>query len=188
MTPSPSSLTPSPAAQSDRGFFIFNAVISSVAISFLAWLLLIHGGVQSSGIDVSFMPAVNATFNAISAVLLTLGFIAIRSGNKAVHQRLMVAAFASSALFLICYVAYHYIHGDTKYLGTGAMRAVYFTVLLSHVLLSVGIVPMALAAFYFAWKKRFSTHKKVTRVLLPIWLYVSVTGVAIFFLLRATVG
>jgi putative membrane protein len=97
----------------------------------------------------------------------------------------MVSAFASSSLFLIGYVVYHYVHGDTKFTGTGTIRTVYLAVLISHVLLSIGVVPLALTAFYLAWRKRFTTHAKVARVLFPIWLYVSVTGVIIYFMLRA---
>jgi putative membrane protein len=97
----------------------------------------------------------------------------------------MVGAFAASGLFLVSYVTYHYVHGDTKFTGEGALRAVYFGILVSHILLSALVVPGALFAFWFAGTKRFSLHKRVTRVLLPVWLYVSVTGVVIFFMLKA---
>ncbi|MGZ3454651.1 MAG: DUF420 domain-containing protein, partial [Polyangiales bacterium] len=116
---------------------------------------------------------------------LTAGWIAIRRGARKVHPYLMVGAFASSSLFLVSYLVYHWAHGDTKFGGHGAVRAIYLLVLASHVILSMGIVPMALGALWFAWRKRFATHRKITRVLVPIWLYVSVTGVAIFFMLRA---
>jgi putative membrane protein len=94
----------------------------------------------------------------------------------------MVAALTASALFLICYVAYHYVHGDTKY--TGEYRAVYLPLLASHVILSMPVLPLALTAVWFAITKRFALHKKVTRIALPIWLYVSVTGVLVYFFLR----
>lgn len=96
----------------------------------------------------------------------------------------MVSAFASSALFLVGYVLYHYFHGDTSYTGEGVVRVVYFAILISHVLLSMAVVPFALAAFYFAWRQRFTTHARLMRVGLPIWLYVSVTGVVIFLMLQ----
>jgi len=172
------------AESADRRFMWFNAVVSSAALAFLAWLLLIPHGARGET-DLSFMPAVNASFNALSAVLLLSGFIAIKAGKMALHKRMMVSAFASSTLFLVGYIIYHYSHGDTKYAGTGAMRTVYFAVLISHILLSTVIVPMALASFYYALRERFITHAKIARVLFPIWLYVSVTGVAIFFMLRA---
>ena len=97
---------------------------------------------------------------------------------------MLVSAFCASSLFLVGYVAYHYMHGDTKFLGQGAVRLAYFGILISHVLLSIAIVPMALAALYFAYQQRFQLHAKIARVLFPIWLYVSVTGVVIFFMLR----
>ena len=168
----------------DRRFMIVNAVVSALALSLLAWLLLLRGHSDSSQ-QLSFMPAVNASLNASAAVLLVAGYRAIKAKNRSLHKRLMVSAFCASSLFLVGYLVYHYVHGDTKFLGQGPIRAVYFSVLISHVLLSIAIVPMALASFYFALQERFQTHAKIARILYPIWLYVSVTGVAIFFLLRA---
>jgi putative membrane protein len=96
----------------------------------------------------------------------------------------MLSAFASSSFFLVGYLAYHYVHGDSRYPEHGGMRAAYLVLLASHVILSLPVVPMCLAAFYLAFKRRFATHKKITKVLFPIWLYVSVTGVLVFFMLR----
>jgi putative membrane protein len=171
------------SGQSDRSFWVFNAVVSTAAIGFLGWLLLVRegGGVNA---DLSFMPGVNATLNATSATLLVLGFGAIRSGRREVHKRLMVAAFAASAVFLVGYVLYHYAHGDTQYQGTGTIRIVYFTILITHVLLSIVMLPMILTTFYLATRERFTTHKRLARWTLPIWLYVSVTGVVIYLMLR----
>ena len=171
------------AAQSDRSFWIFNALVSSTAIGFLGWLLLLRegGGVDA---DLSFMPGVNAALNAISATLLVAGLVAIRSGRRDIHKRLMVAAFAASAVFLVGYVLYHYAHGDTQYQGEGTIRLLYFAILISHVLLSIVMLPMILTTFYLAAGNRFTTHKKLARWTLPIWLYVSVTGVVIYFMLR----
>jgi putative membrane protein len=171
------------SSSTDRRFFVFNAVVSTVATAFLGWLLLLHGGTAGSA-DLSFMPAVNASLNALAAVLLLSGLAAIKNRKIELHKRFMVSAFAASSLFLIGYVFYHYVHGDTKYTGQGLLRGVYFSVLISHVLLSISVVPLALTAFYFAYMKRFATHAKVARVLFPIWLYVSVTGVLIYFMLR----
>ena len=169
--------------ESDRSFFIFNAAISVAAVGFLGWLLLVRegGGVNA---DLSFMPGVNAALNAASATLLVLGFAAIRSGRRDVHQRLMVSAFAASAVFLIGYVIYHYAHGDTQYQGEGVVRMVYFTVLITHVVLSIVMLPMILTTFYLAARERFTAHRKLAKWTLPIWLYVSVTGVVIYFMLR----
>ena len=174
------------ATENDRSFWMFNAVISTAAVAFLGWLLILREGGGASGADLSFMPAVNATLNATAATLLVLGFVAIRSGRRELHKRLMVSAFAASAVFLVGYVVYHYAHGDTPYTGQGVMRTVYFTVLITHVMLSIVMLPMILTTFYLAAKQRFQTHKKLARWTLPIWLYVSVTGVAIYFMLNAT--
>jgi putative membrane protein len=170
--------------RSDRGFWVFNAVISTVAVGFLGWLLVLREG-QGVDADLSFMPGVNAVLNATSAILLVLGFAAIRSGRRDIHKRLMVSAFVASAVFLIGYVIYHYAHGDTPYQGVGPIRTVYFTVLISHVLLSIIMLPMILTTFYLASQERFAAHKRLARWTLPIWLYVSVTGVVIYLMLGA---
>ena len=136
---SASSRAPDPRA--DRRFFLFNAVVSAAALLLLGWLLLVRRGGAPGGVDLRFLPAVNASLNATAALLLLAGWIAIRRGSMRVHRVLMVGAFAASSLFLICYLAYHAVHGDTRYAGTGAMRAVYLGVLASHVLLSMTVVP-----------------------------------------------
>lgn len=171
-------------ARGDRPFWIVNGVVSVLALSVLAYLLLLRQG-SGDRTALSFMPAVNASFNAAAAVLLVLGVLAIKRQNVARHQALMLSAFASSTFFLVGYLAYHYVHGDTKYPGTGGARIAYLVLLASHVLLSVPVVPLCLAAFYYAFRRNFTTHKKITKILFPIWLYVSVTGVVVFFLLRA---
>ncbi len=168
----------------DRSFFIFNAAISAAALSLLTWLLLFHGGMRSPGVDLRFLPAVNACLNATAASLLIAGWVAIKKQKRELHRYLMVSAFAASGCFLVGYLAYHAVHGDTKFGGTGALRTFYLLLLASHVLLSLFIVPLSLTAFWFAWKREFARHTKVTRWLHPIWLYVSVTGVVVFLLLR----
>ena len=183
---STSSRAPDPAA--DRRFFAFNAVVSVAALLLLGWLLLVRRGAAAGGIDLRFLPAVNASLNATAAILLLAGWIAIRRGSMRVHRVLMVGAFVASSLFLVCYLAYHAVHGDTRYTGTGAVRAVYLAVLATHVLLSMTVVPLALTAFWFALRREFRRHRRVTRVLWPIWMYVSVTGVAIFLMLRSSYG
>jgi putative membrane protein len=166
-----------------RSFFVFNAFVSAAAVAFLGWLLLLHRGAAGAGSsDLSFMPAVNASFNACAAVLLVAGRFAIARKNVELHKRLMVSAFAVSGLFLLGYVAYHFVHGDTPY--QGAHRSLYLPLLASHVLLSMAVLPLALTALFFAARREFQRHARVTRVLWPIWLYVSVTGVLVFFMLR----
>jgi putative membrane protein len=172
------------ALGNDRRFFIFNGVLSAAALGLLAWLLLFRGGSGTGGLDLRFMPAVNAGLNTLSAVLLLCGYVAVKRGNPRIHRYFMVSAVASSALFLAGYLAYHFVHGDTKFGGVGTIRTVYLSILASHVLLSIAVVPMVLTALYFAWRRQFTRHTRVTRILFPIWLYVSVTGVIIFFMLR----
>jgi putative membrane protein len=175
---------PAPSRVSDRAFFIFTGVVSTAALAFLAWILVIRRGGPVAGVDLRFLPAVNASLNATAAALLISGWVAVKRGAKRVHQYLMVAAFVASSLFLVCYLAYHYVHGDTRYVGD--FRALYLALLASHVLLSMPVVPLALVAFYFAWRKQFTRHRKVTRWLAPIWVYVSVTGVVVYFMLRGS--
>lgn len=174
-----------PSRVSDRSFFTFTAVVSVAALSFLAWLLLVRRGGAVGGVDLRFLPAVNAGLNATAAALLIAGWVAVKRGAKRLHQYLMVSAFVASSLFLVCYLAYHYVHGDTRYVGD--WRGLYLLILASHVLLSMPVVPMALVSFYFASRKEFTRHRKVTRWLAPIWVYVSVTGVVVFFMLRGSV-
>lgn len=171
------------SARADRQFYVFNALFSAAAVAFIAFILMRQQ--SPGGPDLSFMPAVNASFNAAAAACLVAGYVAIRRKNMAVHRVLMVAAFACSALFLVGYLFYHFVHGDTKFTGTGPIRVVYFALLISHVLLSLSVVPLALTSFYFAFTRSFARHRRLNRVFLPIWLYVSVTGVLIFFMLRA---
>jgi len=172
------------SSRSDRAFYLFTAIASAAALSVIAWLLLFRRG-ATGGPDLSFMPAVNASLNATASVLLASGWIAIRRGARNVHKRLMVASFAVSGLFLVGYLAYHYVHGDTRYPADAPFRIPYLVILATHVILSIPILPAALLAFWFAARGRFDRHVRITRVLLPAWLYVSVTGVLIFFLLRS---
>lgn len=172
----------------DRQFYVFNAVVSALALAFIAWILLGRTAGPAGELDLRFLPAVNAALNSLATALLVAGRVAIKRRAVRVHKRLMVAAFAASSLFLVGYLTYHYVHGDTKFQGVGTIRIVYFAILISHVLLSMAVVPMALSAFWFAWRKKFARHTRVTRILLPIWVYVSVTGVVIWFMLRGSVA
>lgn len=167
---------------SDKPFWAFNVIVSVAAVAFLTWLTMFRT-VEGSH-SLAFMPTVNAAFNSLSAILIVLGWRAIRNKNKRLHRTLMLAAFVSSAAFLIGYLVYHAAAGDTPYQGVGAIRLVYFFVLISHIVLSVTVLPLCLAAFYFAFSQRFEAHKKLTRWLMPIWLYVSVTGVIVYLMLH----
>ena len=129
------------------------------------------------------LPHVNATLNFISAVLLTSGFLFIRKGNIPTHRKCMLATCITSSLFLVCYLTYHFFFGSTPFKGTGWIRPVYFTILLTHTILAVVIVPMVLLTLFRALRERFDAHRRIARFTLPLWLYVSVTGVVVYLLL-----
>ena len=132
---------------------------------------------------IPYLASFDASLNAASAVFLTLGFFFIRRRNIRAHKACMLSAFATSMIFLVCYLTYHYFHGTTHFLGQGAVRGFYFVLLGSHTVLAALIVPLALTTLYRAWRKRFSQHKRIARWTLPIWLYVSLTGVVVYFML-----
>jgi putative membrane protein len=181
----PEARSPKPGADasSDRLFYLLNATISSAAIALLFWLLVVRKPVPGQSPLLDFLPLLNALLNSTSALLLLLGRAAIRRGDRRRHAQLMLAAFGTSAVFLVSYLGYHFVHGDTRYLGAPALRAVYLLILASHVLLSIAVVPLVLAALWFAWRAQFVKHTRVTRWLHPIWLYVSVTGVLVYLML-----
>ncbi len=133
--------------------------------------------------DTSILPAVNATLNGTAAVLLAGGYACIRGGRRTAHRRFMLGAFATSALFLVSYVTYHATHLATPFPGHGAARAVYYAILATHVVLAISVVPLALTVLYRAWRADFARHRRLARWALPIWFYVSVTGVVVYWML-----
>ena len=133
--------------------------------------------------SVADLPALNATLNAIAGVLLVIGYVLIRRGRIQQHRRVMLAAFTTSALFLVSYVTYHANAGSRPFGGQGPIRIVYFTILISHVILAAAILPMALITLSHALRERFDRHMRIARWTLPIWLYVSVTGVIVYLML-----
>jgi uncharacterized membrane protein YozB (DUF420 family) len=134
-------------------------------------------------LDYTVLPAINATLNSIAAVLLFVGWRFIRRGDIGRHRACMISAFATSALFLISYVVYHANVGSVPFLGQGGIRVVYFTILVTHIILAAAILPLALVTLSRALSRRFDRHRAIARWTLPIWLYVSVTGVVIYVML-----
>ena len=134
-------------------------------------------------LSVENLPALNAALNGTAGILLAIGYYYIRQGNMTAHKKIMISAFVVSSVFLVSYLIYHAHAGSTKFLGTGFIRPVYFSILISHIILTAAIVPMAIITMFCGLKARYDTHKKIARWTLPIWLYVSVTGVIIYFLL-----
>ena len=135
--------------------------------------------------SISQLPALNAILNSVSAILLITGYFFIRQKNIKAHKTSMISAFVTSTLFLTSYLIYHFSKelGPTRVQGEGIVRPVYFFILITHTALAIAIVPMVFVTFSRALKKRFDLHRKIARWTLPIWLYVSVTGVIVYLML-----
>jgi len=129
------------------------------------------------------LPGLNATLNSISAVLLAAGYLQIRRRRVAAHRACMLAAFAVSTAFLVSYLVYHAHAGSVPFRRQGWIRPVYFSILISHIVLAAAILPMAILTLYRAWRERFEAHRRLARWTLPVWLYVSVTGVVVYLML-----
>ena len=129
------------------------------------------------------LPAVNATLNAISGVLLLIGYFLIRARRIELHRRFMIAAFVASALFLVCYVVYHAQVGSVRFTRQGFVRPLYFTILITHVSLAAGVLPLAILTLSRGLQAKYARHRVIARWTFPIWLYVSVTGVLVYVLL-----
>jgi len=138
-------------------------------------------GIRVDGVDFSFLPPLYAGINGLTAILLVSALIAIKSKNMALHQRLIQVCLVLSLLFLLCYVAYHMTSDSTPY--GGDMKGLYYFILISHILLSVAVIPLVLFTYLFAWEGKFDKHKKWTRFAFPIWLYVAVTGVIVYLMI-----
>jgi putative membrane protein len=162
--------------------------ISALATAFLLWLLYVHHPPASFRARFRFLPELNAFLNALSAVALTTGFYFIRKRQIAKHRAAMLTAFAFSSVFLVSYILNHALHGDTLYPGHSATRTVYLCILASHILLSMIGLPLILITFFLSLSGRISQHRKLARWTFPLWLYVSITGVVVYFMLHAAVG
>jgi putative membrane protein len=155
-------------------------IIISVAIPVVVALLF---GVKIEGYDFSYLPAVYASINALTAVLLLLARWYISKGNRQAHARLMKTSMLLSAAFLVMYVIYHMTSDSTPYGGEGFLRYAYYFILITHILLSLAVVPLVLFAFLYAITSKFELHKKVVRYAYPVWLYVAVTGVVVYVMI-----
>lgn len=133
--------------------------------------------------QITDLPALNASLNALASVFLVIGYVLIRNGRRGAHKRCMLMALATSALFLISYVIYHANAGSVRFGGTGAVRVLYFAVLIPHVILAATILPLALVTTARGLRGDFARHVRIARWTLPLWLYVSVTGVIVYVML-----
>ncbi|MGC2399668.1 MAG: DUF420 domain-containing protein [Acidobacteriaceae bacterium] len=159
--------------------------VSAAAVCFLLWLLYLHHPLDAGAARFRFLPALNAALNGLCTIALLLGFYFIRRRNIPAHRASMITAFVFSAFFLISYITNHALHGETHFPGFGTVKTIYLSILASHVLLSVVALPMVLTTFFFSLSGRIPQHRKIARFTLPIWLYVSVTGVVVYAMLAA---
>jgi len=176
-------------------FIVVVSIIIPVVVAVLFSVKLKDFGINIE--PLSFLPPIYATINGITAVLLIWAVLAIKKGNKSLHQKLMTTAIACSVMFLVMYVAYH-MTADSTYFGdinhdgilsdeeklqAGSTRLVYFFILITHIVLSVSIIPLVLFTYVRALSERFDKHKKIAKITFPIWLYVAVTGVVVYLMI-----
>jgi putative membrane protein len=163
-------------------------LISAAATLFLFWLIYVHPASDTGSTRMAFLPALNALLNGLSATALLIGFTFIRARRMAAHRASMLTAFAFSTLFLVSYILHHALHGDVRYPVHAALRSVYLPLLASHIILAILALPLVLVTFFFSLSGRFPQHRKVARWTFPLWLYVSVTGVITYVMLRLALG
>lgn len=153
----------------------------SIAIPLLVALLFMYKIPDAT--PLTFLPPIYASINGLTAVLLCAGVIAIKNGKRRIHQRLMTSCIMLSALFLIMYVAYHMTSESTSYGGEGVLRYIYLFILLTHILLSIAVIPLVLITYSKGYLEQFEAHKKWAKFTFPIWLYVAVTGVVVYLMI-----
>lgn len=162
-------------------FIIAVSIVIPVVVAILFGVKLKDFGYNVE--PLSFLPPIYATINGFTAIVLVLAVIAIKKGNQKVHERLMTTAIALSVAFLVMYVAYHMTADSTKFGGEGIIRYVYLFILLTHILLSIAIIPLVLITYVRALAQRFDRHRKIAKITFPLWLYVAVTGVVVYLMI-----
>ena len=172
-------------AQSLRKAVVAICVVSAAAVAFLLWLVYVHAAPAAFAHRLTFLPALNALFNGLSATALAAGFVFILRKQISAHRNAMLTAFVFSSMFLVSYITNHALHGDMRYPAGGPHRTFYLSMLASHVLLSIVALPLVLVTFFLSLSGRFAIHKRVARWTFPIWFYVSVTGVLVYLMLHA---
>jgi putative membrane protein len=179
---------PSNNTSSTRPAIAAILIVSAAATAFLFWLIYVHPAADAASVRLAFLPALNALLNALSATALLLGFTFIRAHRISAHRAAMITAFGFSTLFLVSYILHHALHGDVRYPAGAALRMVYLPLLASHILLAIVALPLILVTFFFSLTGRIPQHRKVARWTFPLWLYVSVTGVVTYVMLRLAQG
>jgi putative membrane protein len=162
-------------------------LISAAASLFLFWLIYIHPAAATSA-QFAFLPALNAILNGLAAIALLIGYTFIRAHQTQRHRAAMITAFLFSTLFLVSYIAHHALHGDVRYPLHAAFRTFYLCLLASHIVLAVVALPLVLITFFFSLSGRIPQHRRIARWTFPLWLYVSVTGVITYVMLRLATG
>jgi putative membrane protein len=145
-------------------------------------------GVKVEGFDTHFLPPIYATINGITAVLLIAAVVSIKKGNRKLHERLMKFAILCSVLFLLGYVTYHMTSNSTAYGGSGFIAGVYYFILISHIILSIAVIPLVLITYVKAWAGNFESHKKIAKYTFMLWLYVAITGVVVYLMISPYYG
>lgn len=167
----------------DTRYLVLIAVLSVVVPLLVAILLFIPQTGKLGDVDVTFLPKLHALLNSLTAISLLVGYRFIKQGNIRFHRFAMTTAFVLSSFFLISYVTYHYQAAPTRYGGEGLIRTVYYFILISHIILAAVIVPFVLLSVYFAISNQIVRHRKISRYTFPLWLYVAVTGVIVYFMI-----
>lgn len=161
----------------------FNRLITIVSIV-VPLVVAVLFGVKIDNVErLGFLPPVYATINGITAILLIAAVMAIKKGNQALHQKIMTTCIALSLIFLILYMVYHMTSESTSYGGDGPIRYVYFTILISHIVLSIAVIPLVLKTYAKAYLGKFKSHRKLAKITFPIWLYVAISGVIVYLMI-----
>lgn len=166
----------------------YKKLIITLSIVIPVVVAILFGMPKVEGYDFSFLPPIYATINGLTAVLLIAAFIAIRNGKRQLHERLMKTAIFFSASFLVMYVIYHLTSESTPFGGQGTIRYVYFFILITHILLSIVVIPFVLFTFVRALSGNFERHRKLARITFPLWLYVAITGVVVYLMISPYYG
>lgn len=149
---------------------------------------VLFGMPKVEGVDLSFLPPIYAGINGLTAVLLVLAVIQIKKGNRKLHERLMTISVICSLLFLVCYVAYHLTSDSTPYGGSGFVAYVYYFLLISHIVLSIAVIPLVMLTYLKGWSGNLVSHRKFAKITFPIWLYVAVSGVLVYLMISPYYG
>lgn len=161
----------------------FNTWINIVSV-LIPLVVAVLFGVKLPNVEpLSFLPPIYASVNGLTAVLLVVGVVAVKNGKLALHQRIMTTCIGLSLLFLLMYVAYHMTSDSTTFGGEGWVKYVYYFILITHIILSIVIIPLVLRTFAKAYLKQFEAHRKLAKITFPIWLYVAVTGVVVYIMI-----